>query len=175
MADSNIGISELAGFLFQYVVDFTTEGFYVNFLNECEVKSNLIKDKYFQQVFVYQVAGVAILLTDMFEKLVTKREKQDIGNVIVEFRNLVSQVLIKMANLSQTEVEDIINKAGSDLESLLITDPNKFPDFGMEWSKKWLNQIGINENNPIKLFKFGHFFMSDYFHLAEVLSRFNII
>ena len=122
-------------------------------------------DTFEQHVFIYLAANVVVGLTNEHSR------RPAIVHVISHLKPLIENELNRRWMLSENEVADLIEAAGSHLARLLFTDPNVEVGLAFDWAKEWLSQNGIEESNPITLFKFSFSWKNRYLFFAKLLSE----
>ncbi len=120
-------------------------------------------------VYFYLVGLVAVALTAEYQN------REIIAEVIPSFRNIVSQEALRRWNIFQGEVDESVEEASQALAKLLFTNPKENRALCFEWSREWLAKAGIEQYNPISLWKLGIFWMDRYVILMKSIKVFEIV
>jgi hypothetical protein len=119
-----------------------------------------------RKVFVFLVASVAVALTSR-----SGNGDAHMAPVIRRFRELVSVEMRSRWGAMQRDVDESIETAATSLASLVFTDPESNRGLSFDWARKWLEETGVDESNPVTLFKISHTWKAYWIDHAEFISK----
>lgn len=123
------------------------------------------KNSYERQRFVYLVAIIALALTDR-----TKKDNQFVA-VVSELRRIVRVEMQNRWRDTEESADDAIEVAAQDCAQLIFSSPETSRGLSFTWPKDWLERSGVQETNPIRLFKISHGWKEQYLTLLQVVQR----
>jgi len=101
--------------------------------------------------FLYTIASVAVALS-----FLARKRQHYIPAVIAHLRQQVRDEMFRRWGYTDGPSDLLVQEASENLAKLVFTNPKDQPALSFEWAKEWLKDVGINEFNPVTLFKFSH-------------------
>jgi len=62
-------------------------------------------------------------------------------------------------------------EAANNLERLIFVDPSANRGLSFEWPSQWLAGFGVNEYNPVRLFKIAFHWKNSFIHLCRLFDK----
>jgi len=156
---------ELANVLFTTCIlddlDSIVEKWQKHYSNTAAFEKNIFE----RHVFVYLAANLAVGLTEEHSRRPT------IVNVISHLKPLINNELRRRWGISEGEAYDVIETASLDLAKLVCANSELDRGLAFDWAMQWLARTGIEEFNPITLFKFSYYWKNQYIFFAKLLSE----
>ncbi len=137
------------------------------FLTECDFSASrgFGRRTYERQKFVYLVAIIAIALTD------AARTNKRFVDVLWHLRRMVRVEMQNRWNETNETSDSAVEEASEDCARLIFTPPWEDQALSLTWPQNWLTKCGVDEANPVTLFKIGYAWKEAYLTVAGVASR----
>ena len=165
-ARQSIPASELAALLFSRYVLADEATVMRHELDRYKDHPAFKQEVFRRKVFVFLVASVAVALTKRSDK-----GDANMAPVINRFRELVSMEMHSRWGAMQQDVDESIEMAATSLASLLFTNPESNRGLSFDWAQEWLKGTGVDESNPVTLFKISHTWKVYWIDHAEFISK----
>jgi hypothetical protein len=120
---------------------------------------------YERQRFVYLVAIIALALTDR-----ARKDNQFVA-VLSHLRRMVRVEMQNRWHDDDETADDAIEEAVQDCAQLILSSPETSRGLSFTWPKGWLERSGVQETNPIRLFKMSYGWRQQYLTLLQVVQR----
>lgn len=126
---------------------------------------NFDQGNYERHKFVYLVAIIAITLTER------ARRDNEFVTVLSRLRRMVRVEMQNRWGDTADIADTAIEEAAQDCTILIFTPPETDRALSLTWPQRWLKRSGVEETNPVKLFKISQGWKEQYLTLAEVVRR----
>lgn len=103
-------------------------------------------DAFRRKTFVYLAASVSLALSK-------KQRRTNVAAVVQHFRHLTTGSMLSQWGMSTSCANEQVMMAGDSLQSLCFSPLNSDFAFSVDWSRGWLSEVGVDETNPVSLFK----------------------
>jgi hypothetical protein len=120
-------------------------------------------------LYVYLVSVVAVALTTIAKK------SPEFKGVIHSFREYALSAAKRLWNVQNERFDQEVEGAAKNLALLFFTRTSENRDLSFEWSREWLVGFGVNEYNPVRLFKVTLWWKDSFIHLCSLLNKFRVI
>jgi hypothetical protein len=121
-------------------------------------------DAFRRKTFVYLAASVGLALS-------RNKHKTNIAAVVQHFRHLTTGSMISQWGMSASCANEQLLKAGDSLQSLCFSPLNSDFAFAVDWSRGWLNEVGVDEENLASLFQVAQDWKNTMLFLLEHIDQ----
>ena len=125
---------------------------------------NFESDAFRRKTFVYLAASVNLALSK-------KQRKANLAAVAQHFRHLTTGCMLSQWDMTASCANEQLVKAGDSLQSLCFSPFHGNTAFAVDWSREWLNDVGVDEKNPDSLFKVAQNWKNTMLFLVEHIEE----
>lgn len=128
-------------------------------------KSGQFDEQKCKYIFTYLVSVVAVALTE------TTKRRPEFARIISDFRLHACSRAKDEWDVLQDRFDDDVERAAASLARLIFTNPSENRGLSFEWSREWLASFGVNEHNPLSLFKMALDWKNSFIHLCRLFDK----